>query len=194
MSRQLALRASCVAIALVLPSAATCENLYRNGGWPAMSADRRAAAVGDAVTVVIFETAEAVNSTQSSTRRATDVGGRIHAGPIGEEADISFGGGFTGRGEVRRSDRVVARITVTVEEVLANGDFVVAGDQWLYINRERTRIGLRGRIRQADISSDNIVLSSRIADAEIDYDGRGFVSRSARPGLVTRIFRLLGLS
>jgi flagellar L-ring protein precursor FlgH len=194
MSRALRAAAALAIMACSLAAAARADNLYRNGGWAAMSSDRRAAAVGDTVTIVIFEAAEAVNSAQSTTRRNTDLGGSIRAGSIGEQAELGFGGGFSGRGEVRRSDRVVAQITVTVQEVLANGDLVIAGEQWLLVNRERTRIGVRGRVRQADISGGNVVLSSRIADAQIDYDGRGFVSQSARPGLIARIFRFLGLS
>lgn len=184
-----------LAAAALAPCAATAsaENLYRNNGFPAMSSDRRASVVGDLVTVVVFQAAEAVNSTRSTSRRSTEVGGRIGAGGIDEAGELSFGGGFTGQGEVRRSERVVAQITVAVREVLPNGDFVVEGEQFLSVNGERTRIGVRGRIRQADIRSDNVVLSSRIADAQIDYAGRGFVSRSARPGVVNRIFRFLGL-
>ncbi|HEX9933320.1 MAG TPA: flagellar basal body L-ring protein FlgH [Allosphingosinicella sp.] len=189
------LRALAVAALLAFAAApAAAENLYRNGNWPAMSSDRRAQGVGDAVTIAVFQASEATNSAQTSTRRSTDLAGGISGGGIGEEAELSFGGGFTGRGEARRSERFVAQLTVTVTAVLPNGDFAVAGEQWLLINGERTRIAVRGRIRQADISSENIVLSSRIADAQIDYDGRGFVSRSARPGLVTRLFRFLGLS
>jgi flagellar L-ring protein precursor FlgH len=84
-------------------------------------------------------------------------------------------------------------MTLTVQAVLPNGDLVVGGDQWLDINGERTRVGVRGRVRTADIAADNSVISNRIADAQIDYGGRGFVSRSAKPGIITRIFRFLGL-
>jgi flagellar L-ring protein precursor FlgH len=62
------------------------------------------------------------------------------------------------------------------------------------VNGEETTIRVRGRVRPADISRGNQVLSTRIADAQIDYDGRGFVSRNARPGLVHRLFSLLGLA
>jgi flagellar L-ring protein precursor FlgH len=172
---------------------AWAENLYRNSGFPAMSSDRRASVAGDLVMIVVFQAAEAVNSTRSTSRRTSEVSGRIGGGGFEEGGELSFGGGFTGQGEVRRSERVVAQITVTVREVLPNGDFLVEGEQFLFVNGERTRIGVRGRIRQADIGGDNVVLSSRIADAQIDYAGRGFVSRSARPGFVNRVFRFLGL-
>lgn len=172
---------------------AQADNLYQGSSWAAMSTDRRAAAVGDALTIVIYQAAEAVNSAQNSSRRNTNVGGGLSIGSIDERADLDIGGSYTGRGEVRRSERLVAQITVVVQSVLANGDLIILGEQWMRINGERTRIAVRGRVRPADISSDNRILSSRIADAQIDYDGRGFVSRSARPGLINRIFSFLGL-
>jgi len=174
-----------------MPAAA--QDLYRDGNWSAMAADRRAAAVGDAITVVILQSAEASNTTQSSSRRSTDLSGGLRAGGVDESGQLSFGGGFTGRGETRRSEKLVAQLSVTIEEVLPNGDYRIVGRQQLHVNGELTTIAVRGRVRPADIASDNSVLSSRIADAQIDYDGKGFVSRGAKPGLITRLFNLLGL-
>ena len=169
------------------------ESLYQGSNWAALTADRRAANVGDALTVVVYQAAEATNSAQNNSRRDTEVGGNFSAGSINESANLRFGGGYNGRGEVRRSERLIAQITVVVQSVLPNGDFVVAGEQMMRVNGENTRIGVRGRVRPADITSDNTLLSSRIADAQINYDGRGFVSRSARPGLISRVFQWLGL-
>lgn len=174
-------------------AAAEADDLYRGSNWPAMSADRRASVAGDALTVVIFQAAEASNTAQNNSRKKTELGGSISAGSIDESASLDFGGGYSGRGEVRRSERLVAQLTVVVQEVLPNGDFVIAGEQWMRVNGETTKIGVRGRIRSADVTSQNTVLSSRIADAQISYDGRGFVSRSAKPGIINRIFNVLGL-
>jgi flagellar L-ring protein precursor FlgH len=184
--------ASILGISLMsVPAAA--QDLYQGGNWSAMAADRRAAAVGDAITVVILQSAEASNTTQSSSRRTTDLSGGLRAGGVDESGQLSFGGGYSGRGETRRSEKLVAQLSVTIEEVLPNGDYRIVGRQQLHVNGEMTTIAVRGRIRPADISSDNSVLSSRIADAQIDYDGKGFVSRSAKPGLIARLFNLLGL-
>lgn len=180
-------------VCLSLAEPAFAENLYGGKQWAALSADRRATDVGDTLTVVVFQAAEATNSAQNNSRRNTDIGGGVRAGGIDESADLRFGGGYSGRGEVRRSERLVAQITVVVQSVLPNGDFLIAGEQMMRINGETTRIGVRGRVRSADITRDNTLLSSRIADAQINYDGRGFVSRSARPGLINRIFSFLGL-
>lgn len=189
-------RVSAVALAAVASAIATpasADDLYKGSNWSSMSADRRATEVGDLLTVVIFQAAESSTLAQNSSRKSTDLSGSISGGGIDEGGELEFGGGYTGRGEVKRSEKLIAQITLTVQEVLPNGDLMVGGEQWLRVNGERTRIGVRGRIRTADIRADNSVLSNRIADAQIAYDGRGFVSRSAKPGLINRIFSFLGL-
>lgn len=189
----MSLRLAAAATALLLATPAAAQDLYRGGNWSSMAADRRASGVGDAITVVVQQAAEASNTTQNATRKSTDVSGGLNAGSINESGQLSFGGGYTGRGEVRRSERLVAQLSVTIEQVLPNGDYRIVGEQRLHVNGEKTLIAVRGRIRPEDIRSDNSVLSSRIADAQINYDGKGFVSRSAKPGLLNRIFSLLGL-
>jgi flagellar L-ring protein precursor FlgH len=172
---------------------AGASDLYHGSNWPALAADRRASEVGDVLTIIVLQAAESVNTSQKNSRRSTDLGGSIQAGSLNESADLKFGGGYSGRGEIRRSERLVAQITVTIQSILPNGDFLVTGEQVMQVNGETTHIGVRGRVRPADITSDNTLPSSRIADAQINYDGRGFVSRSTKPGVLNRIFSFLGL-
>jgi flagellar L-ring protein FlgH len=180
-------------VVLLAATPAAAQDLFGGGNWSSMAADRRATSVGDTITVIVAQAAESSNSTQNSSRKATDIAGGLRAGSIDESGQLSFGGGYAGRGEVRRSERLLAQLSVTIEEVLPNGDYRIQGRQRMHVNGEDTVIAVRGRIRSADIRGDNSVLSSRIADAEIDYDGKGFVSRSAKPGLINRIFSFLGL-
>jgi len=188
------MRACLIGCALLVTTPAAAQNLYRGGNWSSMAADRRASAVGDTITVVIQQSAEASNSTQNASRKDTSLGGGLRAGSINESGQLSLGGGYAGRGEVRRSERMVAQLSVTVAEVLPNGDYRILGEQQMHVNGENTTIAVRGRIRPADIQSDNSISSGRIADAQINYNGKGFVSRSAKPGLINRIFSFLGLS
>ena len=183
---------ACAALAL-LPQAAAADDLYKRNNWSSMSSDRKASAVGDLLTVVVYENSESSNATRSDSRRSTQIGGSISGGPVAETGSLQFGGGYTGGGAVTRSDKLVAQITVTVRAVLPNGDLLVAGQQTMKLNGENTLIAIEGRIRAEDVTSDNRILSSRIADAKIIYDGKGFVARSAKPGLVSRIFRFLGI-
>jgi flagellar L-ring protein FlgH len=172
---------------------AYAENLYRSGDSQHLSADQRAACVGDSVTVVIVQAAEATSTLQNGSRRATEISASGSARSNSDSAQIGFGGSFSGRGEVRRADRFVTQLTATVEEVMPNGDLVIVGQQNLRINGETTNVTLRGRIRTADLDRDNRVASNRIANALINYDGEGFVSRSARPSLINRVLSLLGI-
>lgn len=182
-----------LAAALAAGGTAHGENLYQGTGFSSMSADQKAAHVGDALTVLVYQQDEASKIAQNGSRKNTEVGGSFSAGSIDESAALDFGGSYSGRGEVRRSQRLVAQLTVVVEDMLPNGDMLISGEQWIRVNGETTRIGVRGRVRRADVTSHNTVLSTRIADAQINYDGRGFVSRSASPGLINRIFSFLGL-
>ena len=180
----------------ILSGAATgagAEDLFGDGRLANMASDQRAARVGDALTVVVYQSAEARNAAQNNSRRRRSLEGALHGGSTQESGGFSLDGGYAGQGEVRRSESFATQISVTIESVLPNGDYVIAGRQLMSVNGEQTTVQVRGRIRPVDITSDNQVLSTRIANAEISYDGRGFVSRSARPGLIDRLLSLLGL-
>lgn len=179
---------------LLLISGPLCaEDLYKGGNWPAVAADNKASGVGDNVTIVIYEVASASNRVLNKSTKQTEIGGGLSAGPIDESGSLSFGGNYSGSGEVTRTEQLVARMTASVIDQLPNGDFLIEGQQKLLVNGENRDILVRGRIRRVDIDSNNSVASSKIADAQINYDGKGFVSRSAKPGLINRIFSFLGI-
>jgi flagellar L-ring protein precursor FlgH len=175
-------------------SSAAAADLYPHDGWAALASDRTARNVGDILTVNIYQSSSAVNSANSSSKRSTDLGGHLVAGQgFSEPASLDMTNNSGDTGSTGRSGGIVAQLSVTVDDVLPNGDLQISGAQYLNINGEKTQIRVKGRVRLADISGTNTIVSNRIADATIDYDGAGFVSRSAAPGLVGRIFNWLGL-
>jgi flagellar L-ring protein FlgH len=181
-------------IACTLSASAMATNLYPKDNWAALASDRRPEHVGDTVTIIISENQQASNTVRKGTRKRSSIDGKISAGQhLDETAALSLGGSYDGEGTNARSDRVLAQLTATVTQVEPNGDLRVSGWQRLSINGEFTNIKVSGRIRRDDVSADNTVLSSRLADAMIDYNGRGFASRGAKPGVVARIFNWLGL-
>jgi flagellar L-ring protein FlgH len=185
---------SVMVITLLAASSASAADLYSNSDWTSLASDRNAHRVGDLLTVIVYESATATNTATNSSRAASNIGGQVSAGSaFSESASLGLAGSSEHSGTTERSGGIVAQISVVVDEVLPNGDLRVSGRQLLNINDERTEILIKGRVRQVDISTSNTVLSSRLADAVIKYDGSGFVSRSARPGIVTRIFTWLGL-
>lgn len=186
-----------LALALVLTlsaSAASADSLYRPGNWIAMTADRKASQVGDILTLLVVENDQASNSVTKGSRKRNKLDIGVESSfKFSESASGTLDGSFDGEGTNARSDRMVARLSVTVAEVYPNGDMRVTGMQRLKINGESTLISLNGRVRSDDIGADNSLLSWRLADAVIDYDGKGFATRSAKPGLLTEIFSWLGL-
>lgn len=185
---------STLAAALALTAgAASATDLYTPGSWPSLAADRRPERPGDTLTVVIYENSTATNSAQNGSRRANRIAGRATSGSTAKSASGELSGDFDAAAQTERAGKLVAQISVTVESVAPNGDLMVAGEQMLKVNGEQTHIRLRGKVRPADISGDNTVLSTRLADAAIDYDGAGFVSRRAGPGVVNHILTMLGL-
>lgn len=190
------IKVSSVMVAAILcsvPSIAFADDLYKGGTWSTFASDNKAANVGDMLTVFVYENAEATNKVQNRSSKRTDIGGGISAGSLNESGNLNLSGGYTGSGEVSRSEKLVASISVYVVERYPNGDLLVEGKQTLNVNGETTTIGVRGQIRPSDVTSDNAILSSKIANAQIDYDGKGFVSRSAKPGILNKIFSFLGI-
>ncbi len=192
--RYILVNSSVIGLSLSVVHPVSAENLYKKDSFPALASDQRARQVGDLVTVVVYENSSTSNVAQSGTRKNQSLSGNIFGGSVDESGGLSFGGGYTGQAEEHRSGQIVAQLSVTVKEVLSNGDFLIEGSQKIQMDKGYTNIGIKGRIRVADLTADNRVLSSRIADAQINYDGKGFVARGAKPGLISQIFSFLGLS
>jgi len=91
-----------------------------------------------------------------------------------------------GEGETNREGTLIATVTAKVIEVMPNGNLVVEGRKELTINNEKQILVLSGMVRPDDISSDNTVLSSKIADAQVYYVGDGVIQEKQSPGWMAR--------
>lgn len=193
MIRVLRAAAGCMALlAIAHPVHAT--DLYRTEAFSSLASDRTAQNVGDLIAILVYENASASNTASSGSRKSVRLDGRIQGGNrFDESGALGLSGNNDNAGSVGRSGQMVAQISATVQEVLPNGDLRVAGDQEMTIGGEKTLIRILGRVRRADITAGNAVLSSRLADARIEYDGKGFASRGGKPGIVARVFSVLGL-
>jgi flagellar L-ring protein precursor FlgH len=176
----------------------------RGGLWQEYSScglfrDLRAYRVGDLVTVNIVETSKATKKAKTKTARQSSVDAGIE-NLLGYEGRLPFPSefnnqamfkasmknGFDGSGETSRDESMTASITARVLEVAPNGNLLIRGSRQIKVNNENQYITLTGLIRPVDISPDNTVLSSFVADAHIEYAGRGAVSDKQRPGWLMR--------
>ena len=157
-------------------------------------ADPKANKIGDALTVIIQESASASNQTSTTTSKnnTTSIGSTIPgAGNILDfiplhALDSQIDNNYAGDASTSRSARLTARMTVTVAGRKPNGDLVIEGVRTLKINGENEAIYVNGSVSPAMVRRDNTVLSSSIADLQIEYTGSGTISQGTRPGLVVR--------
>ncbi|WZB76146.1 flagellar basal body L-ring protein FlgH [Achromobacter insuavis] len=193
MKRVAALWHGAAILMLMAGAGAWAESLYDPGLYRSLGTDRKAARIGDVLTIQVVETSSATSSADTSTGRKSSIDAefRLSRRPTtagGLEIDSDFEGG----GKTQRSGRLLAQMSVSVVDLAPNGDLYVKGDQFLTVNDEQQKIHVKGRVRPQDISPGNVVLSTRLAEAEITYVGEGELAGRQRPAWWNRFLNWLG--
>ncbi len=173
--------------------------------------DNRGKRVGDIVTVVVSESttidSEETSTTDnsSSTSASTDYNkffrGTLSALRTGRNAklddrpantfDSSFENDFNGEGTYESSRSINLRITAMVVEVLDNGNLVLEGKRDINVNREKYTLKLTGIARPIDISTDNLIPSSKMSNVNFGLTGKGWLTRAGSKGWYNRLKDLL---
>jgi flagellar L-ring protein precursor FlgH len=171
------------------------HSMFDEQSYRSLVAETKAEHVGDVLTVVVQESASAMSSADLHAQRSYSLSGHYDspANTAAKTASAGHDSASDGTGRTERSGRLLAQISVRVTAVNENGDLVVTGQQRLQINRELQLITLTGVVRPRDIGENNTVLSSRIGDADIKFDGKGFVERQSRPGWIAWLLSFVGL-
>lgn len=158
-----------------------------------MYRDKQDYNVGDLVTVLIEEDASAVQSAVSDSSKGSDIDVGAGSGILSFLNPFSFGysGSDTADGSTQRTGTLEADITVTIDEVMENGNFKIAGNKNIKINDETQTIKLTGIIRPSDIKADNTIESQLVADPEIEYEGDGIIGDKQDRGIISRIFNFI---
>jgi flagellar L-ring protein precursor FlgH len=188
-------------------TSANMGSLYpANSGGPYVNAvshrplfeDRRARNVGDTLTVLLNETTSAAkNSGMSAARKANASSqfGNTGTAPFGPYTSIANIANFGGSGDTKTegtgasaaSNTFAGTITVTVVEILSNGNLVVAGEKQVAVSNEEEIIRFGGVVNPNTLVF-NQVSSQQVADARIEYRGRGATDDTQGAGWLTRLF------
>ena len=159
--------------------------------------DLRARQVGDVLTVLLVERTNASKASSASAAKDSSVStgpgtifGRTptHNGNPVLNTEITGSRSFDGQADASQSNRLDGSITVTVAGRLPNGNLLVRGEKLININQGEEFIRLQGIVRPVDIGPANTVPSTKVADAQISYSGRGTFADSNRPGWLSRFF------
>ena len=179
----------------VSAASAAAQSLYDPKTFRPLTADSKAFRSGDIVTIQIVENASASANADTDLQRSNSGAAEMHfRSPIpiaGARATAT--GQFDGGGQTARTGQLLATLSVSVRDVLPNGDLLVSGEQLLVINEEQQRIDVEGRVRPQDISDQNTVLSNRVADARITYVGEGDIAQRQKPAWWHHFLDLFGL-
>lgn len=159
--------------------------------FPSLVSDHRPYEAGQLLTVLISEEATSTTSADTNTSKSVDVAGRVDINRRLDVGNVNIENNSAGQGSISRKGRLIASVSATVEEVLPTGELRIFGEQTINFNDETQRIRVAGLVRPEDISGDNTVLSSRIAQAEITHVGDGLLGSRQKPGWITRIFNWL---
>lgn len=148
-------------------------------------ADVKASKIGDIVTVLVMESASAQRNASTATSRSAKRNISSSIAPI--KGSLGSSSAHNGSGSTSRSGEITATVPSMVMQVLPNGNLIIEGKRDLIINKDVESISVRGMVRPQDISPQNTVLSTQLADAQIRYEGDGWMSKQQRPGLLSRI-------
>lgn len=158
-----------------------------------VAADRKAYRVGDTLTVVVMESAQAQSN--AATNVANDSGVDVTAkDPSASRGlGLNVSGNADGTGKTSRQGQLQAALSVRVISVEPNNLLHVKGEQTITINGEAQKITVDGMVRTEDIAQNDTILSSRLSDAKIEFTGDGVVSESQKTGVIYRFFHWLGI-
>lgn len=172
-------------------------------------ADNRARQIGDTVTVIISEKTDILGIEDNEMKAETSFSSKIDASDLfvgrtrtdnGQPSSLnqslpnvtgSHDTDFGAEGEYESSRDIKFRLTAMVTEVLGNGNLLIEGKRGVSVNKESYTLRVSGIIRPIDIDENNIILSEKIANANISLLGKGFLTRNAKRGWGYRLFDVM---
>jgi flagellar L-ring protein precursor FlgH len=170
-------------------------SIYQPGASRTLFEDRRARYIGDTMTIVIAETTSASTQSNTNVSRTSNVSAAI---PIvsglpgkslqGLNLQAESENTLAGTGNAAANNVFTGNITVTVIEVLPNGNLLVSGEKQVSIGHGTEYIRLSGVVNPNFISTANTINSSNVADARIEYKESGVISEAQIMGWLARFF------
>ncbi len=187
-----------VAPADLRPPVQSSGSIYQAGYDMRLFEDHTAKRVGDILTITLQEKTKAIKSANLETKKDTAMSAEVPS-IFGIAASALTGQNikttlaskkeFNGEGDADQSNSLTGNISVTVVEVLPNGNLSVRGEKRVTLNQGDEFIRLSGIVRPVDINASNIISSDKVADVTIMYIGEGAVADSSKMGWLSRILQ-----
>ncbi|MEE4462963.1 flagellar basal body L-ring protein FlgH [Azotobacter chroococcum] len=156
--------------------------------------DRRPRMIGDILTIVLNEQVSASKNSASNASRSADMAVGFSTTSdkpekVGEfGADATGDNDFAGSGGSRANNSFTGTITVTVQQVMPNGNLRVVGEKQIAINQGTEYIRFSGLVNPRTITVQNTVSSTLVSMARIEYVGDGYINEAQHMGWLQRFF------
>lgn len=160
--------------------------------------------VGDIITIILDERTVSSKSSGVAVDKSSDlsllengVGGILGRdltkdipviGEITLPSSAAQDRAFSGDASADQSNRLQGNISVTITDVMPNGNLIVKGEKWMTLNRGEEYIRISGILRPADVTLSNTILSTKLANARIAYSGTGELASSQQMGWLSKFF------
>lgn len=192
-------------VSLPMPAVAStprqASSLWQTGSH-SFFPDPRASHVGDVITVDIsIADSGQISNTTSRTRTNSDSANLTNFFGLETQLPSSMDpsklvnmGSATsnvGAGSVNRSETINLTLAALVTQILPNGNMVINGHQQVKVNFEMRDLQISGVVRQEDITQDNTINLSQIAEARISYGGQGQITDVQQPRYGSQLFDIL---
>ncbi len=180
----------------IQPVAVNSGAIYNPAGYRPLFEDRRPRAVGDIMTITIAENTSATKATGSSGSKKGSVASSISALFGHDVPDATF----TGKSETSNEDRDAANasnvfsgsITVTVVDVLANGNLVVSGEKQISLDKGTEFVRLSGVVNPDFVNAGNTISSNKVADVRVEYRTNSKIDAALVTSALARFFLSIG--
>lgn len=177
-----------------MPDQSSQGAIYQSYQRVSYFVDRKARHVGDILTVNLVEKTTASKKADTEIDKSTkhSFTNPVLPSPFTNTHDLTASvegtSSINGEAESDQSNSLSGNITVTVTDVLPNGVLRVRGEKWMTLNTGDEYIRISGMVRYEDISPENVVSSTKLADARITYSGTGTFANSNEPGWLSKFF------
>lgn len=171
-------------------------SIYKNGSIYQLRSislfeDPKPYRIGDILTIILNESTSASKQAGTTSKKEDSISMAApslfgltptYKGANMLEMNVAPEREFTGEADSTQSNSLTGEITVTVVDVLPNDNLVVQGEKWFILNQGKEYIRIAGVVRPRDVSPENTLPSSKLADAQIAYSGEGFLADANNQG------------
>ena len=165
-------------------------------GYAPLYEGNRARRVGDPVTIRLIESTTASKTVNSKSQKGGDIGlVPPTTGPFSflsaDALKASSSSSFNGQGTANQTSTLSSTMAVTIAEVRPNGTALVRGEKQMLLSQGNEWVRFSGIVRLVDIDQENVILSTRVADAHVEYSGKGALQNASKQGWLGRFFNII---